>query len=447
MNTLNQELFDACAAGDAERLRAALAAGADPNWNPQDVPLEEETPLMAALEDGEEELRYSTCVRLLLEAGADPNEINYWPERYTPLSTLIHDPYLEPIEGQNEFVCTPEEYAASSPRRCADFQEMLRLLDAAGALESELVPRYLNPRADKCSENKLLQAILQGDVAEAERLLEAGADPYTAGDEEYPPLMLAARLGNLPMVQLLLSYGVDPQETAPYVWRMSVSSLYHASYSGNIEVVRELLPFFGNGKQRRRELTHALFPAVARGHMDIVQFLLDNGAKVNGRYYANAEYFREEPSQSTYQGHTPLMLAARLGNLPMVQLLLSYGADPTADSHYAWDVYVTAFYHAARSGNIELLRELLPFFKNGELRRRELSHALFPAAARGRVDILQFLIDQGANVNYHYDVTDICDDTYTISALIYTIINNQRAAHDLLRAHGAIYYPLRTNRS
>lgn len=329
MNTLNQELFDACAAGDAERLRAALAAGADPNWNPQDVPSEYETPLMAALKDGEEELRYSTCVRLLLEAGADPNEINYEPERYTPLSTLIHDPYLEPIEGQNEFVCTPEEYAASSPRRCADFQEMLRLLDAAGALECELVPRYLNPRADKCSENKLLQVILQGDVAEAERLLEAGADPYTAGDEEYPPLMLAARLGNL----------------------------------------------------------------------------------------------------------------------PMVQLLLSYGADPTADSHYAWGVYVTAFYHAARSGSIELLRELLPFFKNGELRRRELSHALFPAAARGRVDILQFLIDQGANVNYHYDVTDNCDDTYTFSALIYTIINNQRAAHDLLRAHGAIYYPLHTNRS
>ena len=60
-----------------------------------------------------------------------------------------------------------------------------------------------------------------------------------------------------------------------------------------------------------------------------------------------------------------------------------------------------------------VLRELLPFFKDDKLRQHELSFALFPAAARGRVDIHQFFIDQGANVIYHDGVTDNCDGTFT----------------------------------
>lgn len=60
-----------------------------------------------------------------------------------------------------------------------------------------------------------------------------------------------------------------------------------------------------------------------------------------------------------------------------------------------------------------VLREPLPFFKDDKLRQHELSLALFPAAACGRVGIHQFLIDQGANVIYHDDVTDNCDGTFT----------------------------------
>ena len=150
-----------------------------------------------------------------------------------------------------------------------------------------------------------------------------------------------------------------------------------------------------------------------------------------------------EKLQSTYNEE---LLAARYGQLPMVQLLLDYGAAVDV-AHCSSQLSVMC--QAVRSGNLELIRTLLPYLRHRQ-KRDELSLALFPAAARGRVDILKFLIDHGADVNHQYTgeyypksynpYTIIC----TLTPLIYTIINNQRAAHDLLIAHGATYTPLCT---
>ena len=144
------------------------------------------------------------------------------------------------------------------------------------------------------------------------------------------------------------------------------------------------------------------------------------------------------------RGYSALALAARYGHLPMVQLLLDYGAAVDV-SHCSSQLSVMC--QAVRSGNLELIRTLLPYLRHRQ-KRDELSLALFPAAARGRVDILQFLIDHGADVNHRYTGEyypkryDTCTIICALTPLIYTIINNQRAAHDLLLAAGATYTPL-----
>ena len=48
------------------------------------------------------------------------------------------------------------------------------------------------------------------------------------------------------------------------------------------------------------------------------------------------------------------------------------------------------------------------------------------------MDALQFLIDQWADVDYHYAVIDYGGSTVTL-------VNNQRSAHAHLLAAGALY--------
>lgn len=55
--------------------------------------------------------------------------------------------------------------------------------------------------------------------------------------------------------------------------------------------------------------------AARAGHLCTVQFLISKGANVN--------------KQTTNNDHNPLSLACAGGHLPIVELLLAHGADPT----------------------------------------------------------------------------------------------------------------------
>ena len=316
LQAYNVALYDACRAGDTEAVRRALGCGADPNLAER-----YHTPLSAAIYGA-----YSPeCVRLLLEAGADPNECedfghdDYRDWHYeAALDYLITFPFDEPIDRMSKpHAFSHEDYRASAEERGAAFREILTLLEAHGAVEDFYAEEECVWHEPDPENTRLLAAIRARDVARAESLLIQGAEVQCYSNRGYSALTLAARYGQLPMVQLLLDYGAAVDE-----------------------------------------------PCIMRD--------------------------------------------------------------------------------AARSGNLDILRELLPFLR-GRYRSRELSLALYPAAARGRVDILQFLIDNGADVNHRQSVVDDTYHralTYTLTPLLYTIINNQRAAHDLLIAAGATYTPI-----
>ena len=75
--------------------------------------------------------------------------------------------------------------------------------------------------------------------------------------------------------------------------------------------------------------------------LDAVQFLIDRGAQADAR-----DHFK----------NTPLMVAAQLGHLEMVRLLLRHGADPNA---YSKTLHWTPLHYAAHSGHVEILELLL----------------------------------------------------------------------------------------
>ncbi len=93
-----------------------------------------------------------------------------------------------------------------------------------------------------------------------------------------------------------------------------------ASVFGHLNVVRYLA---GQGADIHAVATNgsgynALTGAVASGHKEIVQWLLENGANANYRYGP---------------GYSPLLTAAANGHLEIVKLLLAHGADVQATTN------------------------------------------------------------------------------------------------------------------
>ncbi|RYP48333.1 hypothetical protein DL768_005752 [Monosporascus sp. mg162] len=122
----------------------------------------------------------------------------------------------------------------------------------------------------------------------------------------------------------------------------------------------------------------ALLQAIETKVVDLVQLLIDRGARIN------------EPPVFAVK-RTPLQKAAEVGSLDIARLLLGYGADVNAEPAFARGG--TALQLAAISGNCNMAAELL---KHGAslYARPSRVHGRWPlegAAEHGRLDMIAFL--------------------------------------------------------
>jgi ankyrin repeat protein len=95
------------------------------------------------------------------------------------------------------------------------------------------------------------------------------------------------------------------------------------------------------------------------------------------------------------KGRTPLMYAAKTGDLAKVQFLLGKHANATkedADLH-------SVLYYAAVGGNLAIIRELLEHGSELNHKNKWGNTALHYAAAYGNVNAIRILCQAGANVN------------------------------------------------
>src|SRR5437763_15043753 len=107
-----------------------------------------------------------------------------------------------------------------------------------------------------------------------------------AGQQDMPPLVVAARDGDAAAVREMVRCGADP----------------NAAY----------------GALNWTPLMHAIY----KNQIGSVQALLDSGADVNRTFD-----YESEP-RTKQRDVTPLMMAAGFGQTPIVELLLRRGADP-----------------------------------------------------------------------------------------------------------------------
>ena len=193
------------------------------------------------------------------------------------------------------------------------------------------------PQADGTT--ALHWAVRLGDLEMSDILIRGGAKVSAANRTGVTPLQLAAIDGNSAMIEKLIKAGANPN--AP-ITPEGDTILMMAARNGKPAAIRTLLD---NGAAvNTRETwggTTALMWAVSEGHLEAAKTLVERGADVNAKSYyvpaANGRGFEgrqpinagPEQAVQEYAGGwmTPLMFAARQGDMDAVRFFVESGAD------------------------------------------------------------------------------------------------------------------------
>jgi len=251
--------------------------------------------------------------------------------------------------------------------------------------------------ADPDGTTALHWAAYRDDVETADLLIRAGARVNAATDLGVTPLWNASVNASEPMVRRLLQAGADPNAALV----AGETPIMAAARSGSPAVVELLAAKSANVNAHGARGQTALMWAVAQQHPDVVKALLAHGADVRARSDVRTEVMAVPPhghldyNRAIPQGgDTALMFAARAGDLASARLLVAAGAN--VDDADAWGVSATTL--AAHAGHRDLVDFLLDRGADANAARAGFS-ALHAAIMRRDERMVSALVAHGASVN------------------------------------------------
>lgn len=405
----------------ADVVSALLEAGADPALlNRNGV-----SPLFLAVQNGN-----ASIVESLLDAGADPNTLAESGE--TILMTAAYT-------GKPEVVQLLLESGALIDARDPDFQQtalMIAVREGQTAVVDMLlrhgtevdartrvggIPPYLPPckgtgcgsegvginrsgvphrgeRHDaKGGMTALLYAARDGRVEEARLLLENGADVELAEANEITPLLMATLNNQLDVANLLLDYGAN----------VNVDDFYGRS------------PLFAVIDYRNLDLNSDREDDPQDNYVDrapilpLIERLLKAGADVNARTKEWPPekkwlYALNDVSWVDMTGQTPFIRASAAGDIPVMKMLLEYGADPHITTYEGttalmaaagvnWTVAQT--YTVSDEAVLEAVKMNIELGADVNAANSMGLTPLLGASNRGANDIIRYLASQGAKLD------------------------------------------------
>jgi ankyrin repeat protein len=233
----------------------------------------------------------------------------------------------------------------------------------------------------------LVFAAREGDIESARKLIAAGADVNQTTEYGWTPLLTAVNNRNYQLAKLLVESGADVNLANKGGW----TPLYLATDNRNIE----------GGDYP--------VPKADMDHLELITLLLEKGADPNARVKDNTLTRTIFTMQWFYEnGATPFIRAAQSSDTELMALLLKYGADPqavtahgdnalTAAAGIGWVDGVT--YERSPKHNLEAVRMLLDLGLDPNFANSEGRTPLMGAALKGRPEVIQLLVDRGAELD------------------------------------------------
>ena len=270
-----------------------------------------------------------------------------------------------------------------------DDAERLRALLAIGA----------NPDAQQGDGATALHwATHRNNLAAIDALIAAGASVGIANDLGATPLWLAAGNGSAEAVGRLLDAGADPNVTL----QMGETPLMAAARAGAPTVVGRLLDAGADPDVAELERGQtALMWAVAQSHVEIVRQLAAAGADLHARskvwHQLENTAGNTNPSgnfRMAHGGSTPLIFAARSGDIATARALVEAGADVNDVAAAGTSALVIA----AHSGHGAIGEYLLETGADPNLAEGGYT-ALHAATLRSQVALAEALIERGADID------------------------------------------------
>ena len=298
-------------------------------------------------------------------------------------------------------------------------------------------------------------AVYEGDVAEARRLLDDGADVSLANNYGATAMGLAAEVADTEILKLLLEAGADADSPNPD----GQTALLAVARTGNVEAA-ELLLDYGATVDAREQWggQTALMWASARRHPRMIEFLISNGADINARSL-DRDYQRHvtaegRPKNMDSGGLTPLLYAARENCMACVEVLLENGADIdlpdpggvspllVAVMNANWDLARQLILAGADINQWDIYGEAPLFAVVGLHSQTDGGRAsIDPLNETDGMTILRMLLDRGANPNMQlfFRPANVRGSTNTRGAtpLIRAANNADLEVVTLLLEHGA----------
>jgi len=125
---------------------------------------------------------------------------------------------------------------------------------------------------------RLYKACRWNNLAEARRLLDAGADPNIQDGDGWTPLQHACSRGYTDIVRLLIDHGADVNARDRDSW----TPLRRACYRDRPDLARLLLGHGADPCARDNDNASALDHSCRYGYLECVAALITAGADVNG---------------------------------------------------------------------------------------------------------------------------------------------------------------------
>ena len=328
---LNKEMFGYLKEKDWENAFRMIEEGADVNGKDE----KGRTPAFYCVENGN-----LTILNNLDSAGkskVDPNAVD------NSGMSLLHCAVLKKQEGIITYLL---KVRACTPRTQIEKSGASPLYDAARMGTYDMVKSLVNYGADpnvatKAGLTPMHQAAARGNLDMVKDLVQAGAEVNAVAENGRTPIFYAAERGKASTVNFLL----EKKAEVNLADKNGITPLHCAASSGNVALVKFLVSKKANFAATANDGTTVLIAGAK--YPEIVKFLADKMPNVNGvdkdgnsvlhlcAATADEEtirkllYYSAKEDLPNKKGETPILFAARAGNVEMVKRLLAMNVKVT----------------------------------------------------------------------------------------------------------------------